>query len=71
MPNDPDWHTTASGNVCLWCHGSDAEPEDSDDAALLLCRGHIAEFEGCSLDGLDRWDAAIRADMADLGYFDR
>jgi hypothetical protein len=58
-------------NTCLWCAGSDAEPADSDDAEMLLCREHLAEYEGTSLAGLDQRDAGERADMTDLGYFDR
>lgn len=58
--------------MCPWCadDNSEFEPFDSDDAEQTLCRFHLAEFEGTSLDGLDRQDAAIRADMTELGYFD-
>lgn len=65
-----DWYKTPSGDDCGWCAGSDFEPLDSDDAAGMLCRGHVAEYEGLSLDGLDRMEAAERADMTDLGFFD-
>ena len=58
-----DWNKTPSGNRCLWCAGSDYEPIDADDAEMTLCRGHLAEYEGTSLDGLDREDAARYADM--------
>lgn len=69
MPKN-EWEFTASGNRCAWCAGTDYEPFDSDDADATLCRGHVAEFEGVSLEGLDRWEDAIRADMSELGYFD-
>lgn len=67
-----EWDKSASGTECPWCadDNSEFEPFDSDDADATLCRGHVAEFEGLSLEGLDRWEADIRADMADLGYFD-
>lgn len=52
-----DWTYTASGDACLWCKGTDYEPSDSDDADQTLCRGHVAEYEGVSLDGLDRMEA--------------
>lgn len=56
---------------CPWCAGNDNyEPFDSAEARERLCRWHQAEYEGTSLNGLDRMDAAERADMADLGYFD-
>jgi hypothetical protein len=65
-----DWYKAPSGTDCAWCSGWSFEPFDYDDAEQALCRGHLAEFEGTSLDGLDRQDADIRADMANLGYFD-
>lgn len=56
---------------CAWCNGNDDfEPFDSDDADQTLCRIHVAEYEGVSLDGLDRMGAGIQADMTDLGYYD-
>lgn len=58
-----DWSKTPSGNTCLWCAGSEAEPLDADDAEMTLCRGHLAEYEGTSLDGLDWEDSARYADM--------
>lgn len=60
-----DWYTTPSGNDCAWCYGSDCEPFDCDDAEQTLCRGHLAEYEGTSLDGLDAEDAANLADYLD------
>ena len=67
-----EWHTNPSGDDCAWCadENTEFEPSDSDDAMQTLCRGHYAEYEGLSLDGLDRMEAAERADMTDLGYFD-
>ena len=50
---------------CPWCQDADAE-----EFSPLLCRWHLAEYEGTSLDGLDRMEAAERADMEALGYFD-
>jgi hypothetical protein len=58
---------------CPWCadESTDWEPLDSTEALARLCRPHVAEYEGVSLDGLDRMEADERADMANLGYFDR
>lgn len=58
--SDKDWFTTPSGDKCAWCKdglSSPFEPEDSDDADMHLCRGHVAEYEGLSLDGLDRMES--------------
>ena len=59
-----DWYKTPAGASCAWCFGSDFEPFDADDAEATLCRGHLAEYEGTSLDGLDAEDAARLADLA-------
>jgi hypothetical protein len=59
--------------MCPWCKDgltSSFEPTN-DREYRLLCRSHQAEYEGLSEDGLDRMEAAERADMTDLGYFDR
>ena len=61
-----DWYKTPSGNDCAWCFGRDYEPFDCDDAEQTLCRGHLAEYEGTSLDGLDAEDAARLADYVDF-----
>ena len=46
---------------CVWCAdpSSDEEPQDPEND---LCRSHQAEYEGLSLDGLDRMEAEERAD---------
>lgn len=46
-------------DYCPWCldQTSEFEPFDSDDADATLCRAHVAEYEGLSLDGLDRMEA--------------
>lgn len=50
---------------CSWC------ADDSiDEYSPALCRTHLAEYGGTSLDGLDRMEASERADMEALGYFD-
>jgi hypothetical protein len=41
---------------CSWCRSPQVEEE------IDLCRRHIAEAEGESLDSLDRREAAERAD---------
>ena len=66
-----DWYTTPAGDSCLWCDDLDTEPCDDREAERLLCRGHLAEYVGTSLAGLDRMESAERADMAELGMFDR
>lgn len=56
---------------CPWEDpNSTYEPLDGIDAEEILCRFHLAEWSGTSMDGLDREDAAMRADMADMGYYD-
>jgi hypothetical protein len=57
---------------CLWCNNPNADDTAVATSASYkqLCRYHLAEYEGLSLDGLDRMEAAEHADMADLGYFD-
>lgn len=47
---------------CPWCDGSDYEPGDDIEAARLLCRPHLAEYDGLSLDGLDRMEREQAAD---------
>lgn len=46
---------------CVWCKtpGTDYEPGDPEGE---LCRSHLAEYEGLSLDGLDRMEAEQVAD---------
>ena len=54
---------------CVWCRHP--EFDDMTDAEYAnACRAHQAEYEGTSLDGLDRMEAGERADMEALGYFD-
>ena len=64
MSMKDDWYKTPAGNDCAWCadENSEFEPMDSDDADMNLCRGHVAEFEGLSLDGLDRADSELWKD---------
>lgn len=59
--------------MCPWCKDgltSSFEPNSRREYDQL-CRSHQAEHEGTSLDGLDRIEADERADMANLGYYDR
>ena len=73
MPRDSEWFKTPAGDDCPWCKDGEAsehDPFDADDAHATLCRGHEAEWHGASLEGLDRMEEGIRADMAELGYFD-
>lgn len=37
---------------CEWCNGSDNDEPDTDN----LCRAHLAEYEGLSVDELDRME---------------
>lgn len=50
---------------CPWClhQNSNFEPFDSDDADASLCRTHVAEYEGLSLNGLDRADDEMARDL--------
>lgn len=52
-------------DYCPWCldQTSEFEPFDSDDADATLCRAHVAEYEGLSLDGLDRMEAEQAKDF--------
>lgn len=52
---------TSPATKCLWCvnPSSDEEPVNPETE---LCRSHWAEYEGLSLDGLDRMEAEERAD---------
>lgn len=67
-----DWYRNPSGKPCQWCADDLAEvgSVDPDNPARELCRSHLAEYEGTSLDGLDRMEADERADMDALGYND-
>jgi hypothetical protein len=65
-----DWHMTASGGTCLWCGHKNYDPFDGYDAEQKLCRGHLAEYLGESLDSLDRAEMQAFADMRDSGYLD-
>ena len=47
---------------CLW-HSPDADAEPANPE-LELCRWHLAEYDGLSLDGLDRMERELAADMA-------
>jgi hypothetical protein len=50
--------------MCPWCKDGLASPYDPDeDDARRLCRSHLAEYEGLSLDGLDRMEAEQAYDM--------
>lgn len=37
---------------CEWCNDSDNDEPDTDN----LCRAHLAEYEGLSVDELDRME---------------
>lgn len=58
--------------MCAWCDNPSTEWEPMDDieASNNLCRDHVAEYHGLSVDGLERMEGAERADLANLGYFD-
>ena len=47
---------------CIWCQAPDSDQEPMNPEGQL-CRGHLAEYEGLSLDGLDRMDAELAADL--------
>ncbi len=66
-----EWWKTARGATCHWCDDRDTEPTDDIDAEKILCRGHLAEYLGESLAGLDRMEAVQRADMVNLGIIPR
>lgn len=57
--------------MCVWCRDPNADESHVGNPETDLCRPHWAEYEGGSLAGLDRMLAAERADMTDMGYFDR
>lgn len=43
---------------CPWC-----ADDSADEYSNALCRFHVAEYEGLSLDGLDRMEAEQAADL--------
>lgn len=48
-------------NTCPWC-----KPNASDDVdPRLLCRGHLAEYEGLSVAELDRMEDEQAAEYLD------
>lgn len=52
---------------CPWC----ADPNADDDIdPELLCRMHLAEYEGLSLDELDRRDAEQASEEAEWVHGD-
>jgi hypothetical protein len=60
-----DWFQAPSGTDCRWCFPeaiSDFEPFDDIEAEQELCRGHLAEYCGLSLAGLDRQESESRKD---------
>jgi hypothetical protein len=65
-----DWDKTPAGDPCAWCTGGNAEPDDEIDAQDKLCRGHLAEYLGESLESLDRAEMEAFHDMGTLGYLD-
>lgn len=52
---------------CLWCTDPNADDVADSVSYKRLCRSHKAEYEGLSLDGLDRMESEELADMTDLG----
>jgi hypothetical protein len=61
---DGDWNTNPRHGSCPWCRAPEEEyePFDNIEAESELCRGHLAEYLGTSLDGLDRMESEMRKD---------
>lgn len=57
----PAVKATKPATDCLWCADPDSD-EEPMDPEHQLCRSHWAEYEGLSLDGLDRMEAEECAD---------
>ena len=53
--------TPAAPPRCPWCRTPDSDYEPMDPEREL-CRAHLAEHEGLSLDGLDRMEREQAAD---------
>ena len=51
----------AATRTCIWCKNpsSDEEPTNPE---TQLCRSHLAEYDGLSLDGLDHMEREMAAD---------
>jgi len=66
----PDWRYAGDSSDCAWCADEDSsfEPFDAIHAGEKLCRGHLAEYLGESLDSLVRAEKAALHDMEDLGF---
>lgn len=47
---------------CTWCINPDSDEEPANPEREL-CRSHWAEYEGLSLDGLDRMEREEAADL--------
>ena len=45
---------------CAWCRNPNADDTDRPD---LLCRTHLAEYEGLSVAELDRMESEQACDM--------
>jgi hypothetical protein len=48
VPYDPTRGENPAGEDCPWCLDPDSDviPEDTDDAAYLLCLTHLLEYTG-------------------------
>ncbi len=55
---DPTDYCQGHGEKCPWCQSDDAE-----DYSPNLCRAHLAEYEGLSVDELDRRDQEEAYDL--------
>jgi hypothetical protein len=48
---------------CVWCKNPNADENDLTDPNTELCIGHLAEYEGTSINGLYAQDAAEAEEM--------
>lgn len=59
--NGPAIEAVEAPPACAWCRDPRSD-YDPGDPKRELCRPHLAEYEGLSLDGLDRMEREQAAD---------
>lgn len=48
---------------CTWCKNPGSYEDEPADPERELCRWHLAEYEGLSVDGLDHMEREQAADL--------
>jgi hypothetical protein len=58
---EPIDYCQGHGNIYAWCPW--CQSDDAEDYSPHLCRAHLAEYEGLSVDELDRRDREEAYDL--------